>query len=345
MRAAVFKGPKQIEISQVPNPELGPGDVIVKVRSAAICGSDIKIYDHGHRAIKPPQILGHEISGEIIRTGKRVQGHVKGERVVVVSPFGCNDCKMCKAGVVCLCPNLRSIGYHLPGGFAEYVRVPEEAVACGNLIPIPDKISFDEACLIEPLSCAVHAQDFLDIQPEDNVAVFGAGPIGLLHLELANSKGAKKTFLINRSRQRLQLASSFGATLQICSGEENYHSVIMDATGGEGVNVAILCAPAKEVQENALSIIAPRGRISFFAGVPSNECEILLDTNRIHYKEISLSGSFGSSPEEYEKAIELIEKEEIDLNKFISGKIALEDIVTGMENVKKAKGLKFIVNP
>jgi len=344
MKAAVYLGIKKIRIEEVEKPKCGPGEILIKVHFCAICGTDVRTYLYGHKKVEPPHIIGHEIAGEIAEMGKETKGYRLGDRVTVVTSVGCGKCRWCQKGYYNLCPNTEAIGYFYQGGFAEYLLMPQEAVAQNAVLKIPENVSLAEASIVEPLSCCINGQSYLKIEKGDNVAVFGAGPIGMMHLELARSEGAEKTFLIDISEGKLEFAQNhFSVDYIINPQKENPIEKILSLTENKGVDVVIVAASAKTAQEQALKIAGKKGRISFFAGLPKDNSIINFDSNILHYQEISVFGSFASYREEYEEALDLIASKKIEAKKFITHILPLEKIEEGINLIREGKTLKVVL--
>ncbi len=344
MKAAVYLGIKKIRIEEVEKPKCGPGEILIKVHFCAICGTDVRTYLYGHKKVEPPHIIGHEIAGEIAEMGKETKGYRLGDRVTVVTSVGCGKCRWCQKGYYNLCPNTEAIGYFYQGGFAEYLLMPQEAVAQNAVLKIPENVSLAEASIVEPLSCCINGQSYLKIEKGDNVAVFGAGPIGMMHLELARSEGAEKTFLIDISDGKLEFAQNhFSVDYIINPQKENPIEKILSLTENKGVDVVIVAASAKTAQEQALKIAGKKGRISFFAGLPKDNSIINFDSNILHYQEISVFGSFASYREEYEEALDLIASKKIEAKKFITHILPLEKIEEGINLIREGKTLKVVL--
>jgi len=344
MKAAVYLGIKKIRIDEVEKPKCGPGEILIKVHFCAICGTDVRTYLYGHKKVEPPHIIGHEIAGEIAEMGKETKGYRLGDRVTVVTSIGCGKCRWCQKGYYNLCPNTEAIGYFYQGGFAEYLLMPQKAVAQNAVLKIPENVSLAEASIVEPLSCCINGQSYLKIEKGDNVAVFGAGPIGMMHLELARSEGAEKTFLIDISDGKLEFAQNhFSVDYIINPQKENPIEKILSLTENKGVDVVIVAASAKTAQEQALKIAGKKGRISFFAGLPKDNSIINFDSNILHYQEISVFGSFASYREEYEEALDLIASKKIEAKKFITHILPLEKIEEGINLIREGKTLKVVL--
>ena len=344
MKAAVFEGPERMSVKQVPRPECGPGEVLVKVKACAVCGTDIRIYYHGQKNVVPPHIIGHEIAGIIAEVGEGVGDCQSCEPVTLVTSVGCGGCKYCQKGYVNLCPSGKALGYFYPGGFAEYIAVPREAVGQGNVLKLPPGISFEEASIVEPLSCCINGQDYLKIESGETVAVFGAGPIGRMHAELARASGASRIILIDLSPQRLELARNCSSIDYIVdAARENPVERVLDLTHGEGADVAIVACSSGKAQQQALKIATKKGRVSFFAGLPKQNSVIELDSNIIHYREISVFGAFASYREQYLRALELISSGKVEAKDIITHRFPLDRIVEAIETAKSGIGLKVVI--
>ncbi len=346
MKAAIFLGPEKMVVEEIPTPVAGKGEVIIQVKACAICGTDLRTFRFGHKKVKPPQVIGHEIAGVVSEIGEGVSGVTIGNPVTVVTSVGCGKCRLCKAGRNNICAKTEALGYFYPGGFAEYIKIPAEGVAQNNIIKLPDSVSFDEGAIVEPLSCCLNAQAFLNIKEGERVAVFGAGPIGLMHLELALAKGVSETFLIDINQERLN--SSLGLAKidhLINSSEKDPVKVVMELTGGEGADVIITANPAKITHEQALKMAAIRGRVSLFGGLPKDDSIINFDSNIVHYREVSVFGAFASARPEYEEALNLIASGKVNAKKFITHRLPLEKISEGFALLCEGKGLKVVINP
>jgi L-iditol 2-dehydrogenase len=343
MKAAVFLAPGKIEIRDVERPKCRKGEVLMKVRACAICGTDVRIFYHGQKNVVPPHITGHEIAGTIVETGTGVRGYKVEQKVTVVTCVGCGKCRFCMDGIYNLCERPRYIGYYYPGGFAEYMVVPEEAVRGNNIIKVPNKLDFAGIAIVEPLSCVINGQDYLSIRKGNTVVIFGAGPIGCMHAELARVKGAGQIILFDVSDARLKIAGRFKGINILNNSSIDPVEKVMNLTNGKGADVIIAACSVNSVQEQALQMAGKKARISFFAGLPKDNPYIRLDSNIVHYREISIFGAFASHRKQYEQALKLLSSGKIDAGKFITHKFKLEEIVKGIETTKSGQGLKSVV--
>ncbi|MCM8821492.1 MAG: zinc-dependent dehydrogenase [Candidatus Omnitrophica bacterium] len=345
MKAAIFQGPEKIQVMEWKNPVCGDDEILIKVEYCAICGTDVRTFFHGHNKVIPPAIIGHEITGEVVEAGKNVKGLLKkGDRITPVTSIGCGYCRLCSKGLYNLCPDTKALGYFYPGGFAEYMIIPEAAVEQKAWVVLPDNISLLEGSLIEPLSCVINAQNYLAIQPGDSVVIYGGGPIGFMHAILARASGAEKIVMVDPAYERLEkFASLFSDLILINPLKENTVAKIKKITDGFGADVIITACPAKQAQVEAFQIAAPRSRISFFGGLPKDDSVISIDSNLIHYYEISVFGAFASNRVDYQKAVDLISSRKIDPSRFITEVIPLKDIDRGIRMVKGGSVLKVVL--
>ena len=345
MKAIVYEGVGKINLREVEKPKLRKDNVIVKIKSCAICGTDYKAYMIGISSIKPPVILGHEFVGEIVEIGEKIQGFNVGDRVTMATTIPCGHCDMCIKGYPNLCRNKMPIGTYINGAFAEYLEVPWEGIVHGNLIKVPDHLSDDNGAIAEPLGCAINSQNIASVGFPDIVAVIGAGPLGIIHAELAKSRGAAKVILIQRSKKRYELAKSFNIDYTICSELENPVDKVMELTAGKGVDVVINAAPSKDAVKLAFKIVSKTGRISLFASVPKNDPLVDIDVNFIHYNQISVFGSSDSTAKNHRDAVDLLASGKINAEKLITHKLPLSDFFKGIEAIKNREALKVVIKP
>lgn len=344
MRAAIFEGPEKIRVGEWPTPTCNENEILLKTAYCAICGTDVRTFFYGHKKVQPPAIIGHEISGTVVDTGKNVRCVSKGDSITLVTSVGCGLCKSCQKGFYNLCPDTKAIGYHYPGGFAEYVVIPESAVKQDACILLPENVSLLQGALIEPLSCAINGQNYLGIKSGDIAVIFGGGPIGFMHAMLAQAQGAEQVIMIDPNFERLQrFSTKFQNLLLIDPRNTDPVKEVKKLTSDFGADVIITSCPAKEAQLQALEMAAPRARISLFGGLPKDDSIIAIDTNTIHYGEISLFGSFASNKNEYLQATDMISKRLINPDLFITEVIPLESIEKGIRKMRTGEVLKIVV--
>ncbi|MGI6140892.1 MAG: zinc-dependent dehydrogenase [Caldicoprobacterales bacterium] len=344
MKAAIYTDIDRMEIRDVKIPDVDDNSVLIRVKSCAVCGSDIRIFHHGNPRVNPPQILGHEISGEIVEVGKNVTGFKKGDRVAVGADIPCGACSFCEAGIGNNCQTNYAMGYQYAGGFAEYCLLNKMVVDYGPVHKIPDNISYDEAALAEPLACVLNALELTNIRLGDTVVIIGAGPIGCMIIPIAYMQGALKVIVVQRSRPRMEAAKIFGADTYICSSEENAIERVLEETGGLGADVIITANSSPQSHADALQMAKNRARINLFGGLPAGSA-VNLDTNIIHYKELMVTGAHGSVPRHHKQAIDLIAHGKIDMKQFISHNFPLDEIRNAFAAAESHEGMRVIVNP
>jgi L-iditol 2-dehydrogenase len=345
VRAALLFGKEDLRVEEIPTPEIGAGEVLLEVRAAAVCGTDIRMYRNGAKGVSPqtPLVLGHELAGVVAKAGREVRGLREGTPMAVAPNMGCGTCDACVSGNTQLCDtDFRAFGINLPGGFAEYVRIPAEAVRQGNLCPIAPELSFTTAALAEPLSCVYNAFLRCDIRPGDQVLIIGAGPIGLMHAKLALAGGAGKVFLNDLSAERLAICRSLEPSLITVAGQ--VVQAVMEATGGKGADVVITACPAPEAQADALKAAAVNGRVLFFGGLPADRSTVGLDTNLIHYRQLVVSGTTRQSIGQFRRVLRLIEEGVLKVEDLVSARYRLEAIREAFGAVMRGSGLKHVVS-
>jgi L-iditol 2-dehydrogenase len=346
MRAATYYGPGDLRLVDVPEPSAGPGELKLRMRATATCGTDAKIFRHGHPRLEPPQIIGHELAGEVIEVGEGTEGFAIGDGVQVIAAVPCGDCWACKADRMTICPNQTSMGYQYPGGFAEQMIVPQQVLKVQGVNRIPDGVSYAEASVTEPLACALNAQELVRVGNGDIVVVMGAGPIGCAHVRLARSLGAATVYLIDVNAGRLALsADRVHPEAAIDASAVDPVEAVRELTDGRGPDVVITAAPAGSAQEQAIEMAAPQGRISFFGGLPKDDPYIRCDSNLVHYRELSLVGANGSSPDHNRRALDLIATGAVPVADLITHRMPLERVQDAIEAVISGEAIKVVVEP
>lgn len=346
MKVARFHAPGDIRVEDAPEPSPGPGEVKIRVRNCSTCGTDVKIYKYGHHHIRPPRVMGHEIAGEVAELGEGVTGWTPGDRVQVIAAIPCGRCEECARRRPTVCPNQESMGYHFDGGFAEHTIVPAKVLAVGGLNRIPGGLGFAEASVAEPLACVLNGQELARVGEGDDVVVIGAGPIGCLHVRLARSRGAGRVFLADVNPERL--AMSAGRVLPdaaIGGRDVDVVDEVLKLTGGRGADVVVTAAASGEAQRQALHMAARQGRISFFGGLPKDDPVIELDSNLVHYRELTLVGANGSSPSHNAQALDLIASGAVPVSDLITHRIPLTEVLEGIGVVARGTAIKVTVEP
>ncbi|GAA2140006.1 zinc-dependent dehydrogenase [Arthrobacter humicola] len=344
MKAARLHSPGKITVDEIPTPIAGVSDIVIKVQAASICGTDRRIAANGHFKLQDgtPRVLGHEFAGEITEAGSEVVGYAVGDRVSVTPNVGCGRCANCLVGLNNMCPSYEAFGITMDGGFQEYVRIPGFAINRGNVFHLPGSVTYAEAALVEPLSCCYNAVSKLGVGPSTTVLIMGAGPIGACHVMLSKLYGAGKIIVSNNRQPRLDFAASVGADVLVNLTERDLATVVDEETGGRGIDVALTCVSKPEVQAQAVQLLATHGRVNFFAGLGKAQT-VPLDTNRVHYQGLTLTGTTGSSNSDYAESLRLVGERRLDLSPLVSQTFTLDDIEKAMAYAGSGQGMKAMI--
>jgi L-iditol 2-dehydrogenase len=337
MRVAVYYKNDDVRLEERPIPKIGPGELLVKVIASGICGSDVMEW---YRIQKAPLVLGHEIAGEIVEVGEGVMGFKAGQRVFVSHHVPCGNCHHCRRGNHTVCDTLRSTNFD-PGGFAEYIRVPQINVQNGTFI-LPDEMSFEEGTLIEPLACVVRGQE--KVRLGQSVLVIGSGISGILHVQLARVSGASHIFATDINRYRLELARRFGADAAFRS-DQDIPACIRDVNDGYLADLVVVCAGAPQAISQALQSVERGGTILFFAPLMPKQT-FSIPIYELWRDGITLTASYAGSPADIAQAIELIRSRKINARDMITHRLGLAETGLGFQLVARAEdSLKVIIEP
>ena len=345
MKAAFFEGIEKMVVKEVDTPKVGDDGLLLKVRNCAVCGSDIRIYHHGNSRIKLPQIIGHEIAGDVVEVGSRVTRFKPGDRVAIGADIPCGECSFCRDGIGNNCAINYAMGYQFPGGFAEYVLIDPLVINYGPIHKIPDNLDYDEAAIAEPLGCCINGLELAWVSLGDVVVIIGAGPVGCMLSQVAKLMGARKVIISEMSEDRLKIASRYDIDVLIPAWKEDFTERVMEETDGLGADVILTACPVLQAQAQAITVVKKRGRVNFFGGLPKGTDPLILDTNNIHYKECYLFGSHGSTPRQHRMALELLSSGRIKGKDFITHSFGLDQIMDAFNMVESRQGLKIVINP
>lgn len=333
--------PRRIELREVDTPSPSEGELLVKIKAALTCGTDLKAYMRGHPVIPMPGPFGHEFSGTVAAAGKGVKGFREGDEVMAVHSAPCLSCAYCKRGLHNLCENIMRT--KALGAFAEYLLLPSHVVR-QNAFPKPQGLPFEEAALLEPLSCVVHGMAPLGIKEGVTALIMGAGPIGLMHLMLLREKGVRAA-VADMNRQRLERARALGAENAIDPSERDLADASREWTpGGMGFDYVFECTGRPEVWEASAGYLRRGGTLVLFGGCPEGT-RVTYDTHRLHYDEITLRGVFHYGPADVREAREALLGGRLNASGLISGSYPLREIAKAFEKLAEGEGIKYAVIP
>jgi L-iditol 2-dehydrogenase len=304
MKALIFHEPGRIAVEEAAEAAPGPGEVLLRVGAAAICHSDIRVY-LGQKHARPGVIPGHEIAGTVLAVGEGVQTPRAGDRVVVCPIVACGRCVFCASGRRHRCPERRTLGYDDNGGLAEQLLLPAALVSLGHVLPVPDGLSLERACLTEPLACVLNSLETCGVAAGSSLAVVGAGPMGLMHVLLARAMGAGEIIVSEPDSERAETARRFGASHVVDPRRDDLAAAVRERTDGLGADAVVLAAGLADAVEASLACARRQGVVSLFAGFPP-ESRVSLDPNAIHYSEVRLTGSQNAAPEQYRRTLALL---------------------------------------
>jgi L-iditol 2-dehydrogenase len=335
MTAAVLYGKEDVKIERVPIPRVSDGEVLVKVQVALTCGTDLKVYQRGYHArmIVPPALFGHELAGVIEEVGQGVRGFKKNMRVVALNSAPCQMCFYCSRHQENLCEDLLFNN----GAYAEYIRIPRRIVEL-NMLAIPPDVSYEEAAMVEPLACVLRGLHETEVEIGDTVTVIGGGPIGLMFIQVARAVGCNVIAVVKRDSQAAA-AKHMGANevVQITKVKDPVDAVRALSPERRGSDVAIEAVGRPEAWEWAIDMVRKGGTVNFFGGCASGT-KVELDTNRLHYSEVTLKATFHHTPETVRKAFALIAEKKIRSTDYITGEAPLSRLQQVLRHMLNRNG-------
>ncbi|MDF2533331.1 MAG: gutB 2 [Clostridia bacterium] len=337
MRAAYVVESEKVEIKDINVPALKDDEVLIKVKTVGVCGSDLHLFKGTHAFRKPPAVLGHEVAGDIVEVGKNVTNFKIGDRVTVEPHLGCGECEFCKQDLVNLCTSKKAPGTPAwIGTFVEYFNAPEKTV-----YKINDQVSYEMGTLIEPLAVAVHAIDRITVAEKDTLAILGSGTIGLLALVAAREAGYKNIICTDTQEFNLEMALKQGATLALNPLKEDVVAKVKEFTGGRGVDVALIAADSKVIVDQASAMVRKRGEVGIIAMITE---KIPVYTYSFVFNEQTLFGAMTYETKDFIKATDMI-NDGLDLSDFLTQKLPLEETQKALDvlNEKKENVVKVIV--
>jgi L-iditol 2-dehydrogenase len=338
MKAAVWYGGKEFKIEEVKEPEISETQALIEVKVAGICGSDLHAYDGSSKRRKPPLVMGHEFSGIVKKIGAKATGVAVGDRVVVNPIIACGVCEPCRTGKNHICENMRLIGLHSSGAFAEYVAVP-----AANCLKLPDNVSFEDASMVEPVSVGIHAAGRAGVKIGDNIVIIGPGMIGLTSLMAAKMAGAGKIFITgaNGDEGRLALAKKLGADVVINVMQEDPVARIIAETKGGADSVIEAVGLQKTIQQ-AMAMLR-RGKNAIVIGLM--QTDITINAIDLAVKEIGLLGDYGYTKDDFMRGLEMIAAGRANVKLLATHTFPLEEIAKGFETLstKEGNAIKVLV--
>jgi L-iditol 2-dehydrogenase len=343
MNAAVLYGKEDVRIERVPLPPAGTGEIVIRVHAALTCGTDLKVFRRGYHAkmIVPPALFGHEMAGVVFEVGKGVRGFKAGMRVVALNSAPCGDCYWCVRGQENLCQDL----IFNNGAYAEYIRIPARIVAKNTLIA-PESLPLEHAALTEPLACVMRGLEETGAKAGDQVVVIGAGPIGLMFMHVAQLAGMKVIAVVKRDEQ-IASAMTFGAShvVQTVDGGETVAEVRALTPGHRGVDVAIEAVATPLTWQWAVDMVRRGGTVNFFGGCAAGT-KVEIDTNRLHYNDITLKASFHHTPAACRKAFDLLASGRFKCSEYITGRAQLGELETVLRRLMdRSNDIKTAIIP
>ena len=340
MKAAVLRAPKVLEVGEIATPQAGPGELILKVRAATVCGTDLRILSGKKtKGIRFPSVIGHEFAGVVAHAGDGVTAFKVGDRVCMDPVVPCRACAYCPAGLENVCQNRQAMGYEFDGAFAEYIRIPAIALQAGNVFRVPEGMSFEAAALSEPLACCINGQKNARVGVGDSVVILGAGPIGLMHAALARVAGARQVIVSEPNPVRREAALARGVNHACDPTRENLLEFVRQRTDGLGADVVILAIGVPALANEALSLVRKGGRVNLFAGFSQGDMSTM-DVNLIHYNEITVTGASALSRSGYELALNMLASGQIDATSLITHRYGVADSLEAFDVAGSGDAIK-----
>jgi L-iditol 2-dehydrogenase len=343
MRAARFYAPGDLRVEEIDVPKIGAGELLIRNHVTLTCGTDLKMFLRGHRLAIPPLVIVHEFAGTVEKVGDGVEAFREGMRVVAANSAPCVSCYFCRIGKPNLCDRLDEVlvGFSSPGAYAEFVRLPSRIVK-QNTYEIPKDLPFEVAAFVEPLACVVHGIELSNIRRDDIVFVLGAGPIGLMHMQLARVRGAGKVVVADTSPERLRRATQLGADQAITSSD--LVGQVKALTGDRGADVTIEAVGKPETWETAIRATRKGGTTVLFGGCPAGTTASI-DTGLVHYGELTLRGVFHHTPSDVRNALELISTGQVKVAPLITHRMGLAEVEAALRLMQNGTAIKVAITP
>jgi L-iditol 2-dehydrogenase len=345
MRAAVFRGAEKVAIERIPVPPVGSRELLVKILANTICGTDTRIVTGSKtKGVRIPSVLGHEFVGRVAAVGAQVEGFTVGDAVAMAPVIPCLRCVNCREDRENICLDRRAMGYEFDGGMAEYVLVPDDALRAGNVCHVPETSDLERYALAEPLSCVLNGFERSGITMGDDVVILGAGPIGLLHTQLARNAGARNIVVSDLADDRLRVAEELGATCTVNAATGDLADRVLALTHGRGADATIMCIGVPDLLSTAVAVTRSQGTVNIFAGMPVGSVAALA-ANDVHYRELTITGTSAMKRRHFLQAVDLIARGVVDVSSLITHRVGLDDVAEALQVASSGIGLKVAVVP
>ena len=315
---------------------------MVKVEACSVCGTDVKMLEHGHKDLRYPRILGHEIVGRVVDLATDVEGLAIGDRVQVWPGISCGECRPCLRGNDNQCESQGILGFNVDGGYAEYVALPSGNVQHGGLNRVEHRVDPVLLSLAEPLACCLNGQRLTNVSNGDRVLILGGGPVGAIHSVLAKQRGAEKVIVSEKMPNRVDLLRNRVDKI-IESSAEDLTKAVMDETDGKGVDVILPATPEVRVDENLMDLLSANGRLCVFSGPRKGEYDAPINVRTMHYRELTMVGAYGCSSSHDREAVGLIRSGQVDLGWIVTHRCGLKEVHGAIDNTSMRRGMKSVL--
>ncbi|MCV2488198.1 alcohol dehydrogenase catalytic domain-containing protein [Geodermatophilus sp. YIM 151500] len=345
MKQAVLHAPLDLKVEDADVPALESGDVLLRVESALVCGTDVRIFEgRKKRNVTYPTVMGHEFSATVVDSaGVLPDGVSEGALVCVYPLLPCGECVACTRDHPNICRNRVAFGYQLAGGFSQYVRVPAAAVRAGNLVPV-GTASPGAGALVEPLACAYNGQRLASAAGAPSMLVSGCGPLGLMHIRLARQLGVQRIAAVDPIEQRRAAAATSGAELTLAPGEDAARQVL-DWTGGAGVDVLVMAVGRTDALHPYLGVLAPGARVSVFAGFSGEGTALEIPANDIHYNEWTVVGASSCRLDDFQQVAGLVRSGALQVDDLVGAQLPIDEAVGAIELAASGRDMRVGIAP
>ncbi len=340
--SVVYYAPKDVRLEAMSSPpSVETGEVLIKIESCAICGTDIKSYFKGNPRIKPPMTMGHEFCGIIVEIGSGVTEYRRGQRVTMATTIGCGECYYCKKGKTNLCRSAEAMGFHYPGAMAPYIKIPAKAVRQKHLVDVGDLYA-EVAALSEPMSCAINNISRFPQEELESVLIIGLGPLGILHAVTLRERGVRNICCVEFPGKRFDMMKQLGFTMVLPDEIEGKYR---DLSNGEGFDLVVVTAPHNPSQGKAPMFARKGGYVSFFASLPPGDEMVTINSRTIHYNEIILYGTSDSTVKHVEEAVRLLKANPEGFKPLITHVLPFSDFHKAMDEIAAGNAVKIVLIP